>query len=119
MLTALAALLRAIGLACRGHRAVALENLALRQQLRALKHRRKRPTLRSWDRLFWMVLAKTWRDWRTALVGALGSSQCCLHADRSRKLKDCAKRSGRTWRALVYNGANSDSQNGKTQGERF
>jgi hypothetical protein len=33
MLTAFAVLLRAIGLAFCGHRAVALENLALRQQL--------------------------------------------------------------------------------------
>jgi transposase InsO family protein len=46
MLTALAVLLRAIGLTCRGHRAVALENLALRQQLHALKRAGKRSTLR-------------------------------------------------------------------------
>ena len=36
MLTALVVLLRCIGLRCCGHRAVALENLALRQQLAAL-----------------------------------------------------------------------------------
>jgi hypothetical protein len=36
MLTALVALLRSIGLLCRGHRAVALENVALRQQLAVL-----------------------------------------------------------------------------------
>jgi len=36
MLTALVVLLRSIGLICRGHRAVALENLALRQQMAAL-----------------------------------------------------------------------------------
>jgi hypothetical protein len=35
MLRALLVLLRSIGLICRGHRAVALENLALRQQLAA------------------------------------------------------------------------------------
>jgi hypothetical protein len=68
MLTAFAVLLRAIGLACRGHRAVALENVSLRQQLCALKRHVKRPTLRRRDRLFWIVLAKTWRGWRTALV---------------------------------------------------
>jgi putative transposase len=68
MLTAFAVLLRAIGLACRGHQAVALENLALRQQLCALKRHVKRPTLRRRDRLFWIVLAKRWRGWRTALV---------------------------------------------------
>ena len=36
MLTAFIVLLRSIGLICRGHRAVALENLALRQQLSAV-----------------------------------------------------------------------------------
>lgn len=68
MLTAVAVLLRAIGLACCGHRAVALENLALRQQLGALKRHVKRPTLRRRDRLFWIVLAKTWPSWRTDLI---------------------------------------------------
>ena len=42
MLTTLVGLLRSIGLICRGHRAVALENLAL--------------------------LAKGWQEWRTAVI---------------------------------------------------
>jgi putative transposase len=68
MLTALLVLLRSIGLLCRGHRTVALENLALRQQLAALTRTIKRPELRSSDRLFWILLSKTWREWRTALM---------------------------------------------------
>jgi putative transposase len=68
MLTALVVLLRSIGLMCRGHRAVALENLALRQQLAALTRTRKRPQLRPADRLFWILLANAWREWRTALM---------------------------------------------------
>ena len=68
MLTAPLVLLRSIGLMCRGHRAVALENLALRQQLAALTRTRKHTPLRSTDRLFWIVLAKAWREWRTALM---------------------------------------------------
>jgi hypothetical protein len=36
MLATLVVILRLLGLLCRGHRAVALENLALRQQLAAL-----------------------------------------------------------------------------------
>ena len=68
MLTALVVLLRAIGLICRGHRAVALENLALRQQLAALTRIRKRPQLRPTDRLFWILFANTWREWRTTLI---------------------------------------------------
>jgi hypothetical protein len=60
MLTGLVVLLRAIGLICRGHRAVALENLALRQQLAALTRIRKRSQLRPTDRLFWILLVNTW-----------------------------------------------------------
>jgi putative transposase len=52
---------------CRGHRAVALENLALRQQLAVLT-RTKRPLLRRGDQLFWILLAKSWLDWRSALI---------------------------------------------------
>jgi hypothetical protein len=51
---------------CRGYRAVALEKLALRQQLAALTH--QAPTLRRSDRLFWILLAKSWREWRSALI---------------------------------------------------
>src|SRR5262249_45707352 len=68
MLTALVVFLRTIGLICSGHRAVALENLALRQQLAALKRSVKRPRLRTRDRAFWILLANVWRDWRRALV---------------------------------------------------
>jgi putative transposase len=68
MLTAFLVLLRSIGLICRGHRAVALENLALRQQLAALTRTVNRPQLRMRDRLFWILLSKGWREWRTALI---------------------------------------------------
>src|SRR5262245_1576376 len=68
MLTALVVLLRSIGLICRGHRDVAFENLALRQQLAALTRDSKRPQLHPRERLFWILLAKTWRAWRTALI---------------------------------------------------
>src|SRR5712691_10067946 len=68
MLTAVVAFLRTIGLICAGHRGVALENLALRQQLAALKRSGRRPQLRTPDRVFWILLANAWRDWRKALV---------------------------------------------------
>jgi transposase InsO family protein len=68
MLTALVVALRSLALCCRGHRAVALENLALRQQLAVFKRTMKRPPLRPHDRLFWMLLINIWRQWRTALV---------------------------------------------------
>jgi putative transposase len=68
MLRALVVLLRSIGLLCRGHRAVALENLALRQQLAVLTRTRARLPLRPRDRLFWILLTNAWREWRTALL---------------------------------------------------
>src|SRR5712692_6954336 len=68
MLAALVVLLRSFRLLCSGHRAVALENLALRQQLAVFRRTVRRPHLRTSDRLFWVLLAKAWRDWRTALI---------------------------------------------------
>src|ERR1700688_1216326 len=64
----LVALIRSLALLCCGHRAVALENLALRQQLAMFKRTAKRPPLHHRDRLFWILLANAWRDWRTALI---------------------------------------------------
>jgi hypothetical protein len=67
MLELLIVVVRAVALALRGHRELVLENLALRQQLAAF-HRTMRCRLRPADRLFWMALAQTWRNWRTALI---------------------------------------------------
>jgi putative transposase len=68
MLELIIVLVRALALGCRGHHDLVLENLALRQQLHALRRAVKRPRLRRRDRLFWMALAKTWCRWRTAPV---------------------------------------------------
>src|SRR5439155_13842148 len=68
MLVAVVLFLRSFRLICSGHRAVALENLALRQQLAVFRRTVRRPQLRTRDRLFWVILAKAWQDWRTALV---------------------------------------------------
>ena len=45
---------------CGGHRQLALENLALRQQLAVYKRTASRPKLRRNDRLFWARLSKVW-----------------------------------------------------------
>ena len=49
---------RALALVCHGHHELVLENVALRQQLRAIKRTIKRPHLRRRDRVFWIVLAR-------------------------------------------------------------
>jgi hypothetical protein len=51
-----------------GYCQLALENLALRQQLAVYKRSAPRPRLRPADRLFWAGLAKLWTGWRQALV---------------------------------------------------
>jgi putative transposase len=53
--------------AVRERRDLALENLAIRQQLGVLKRRQGVPRLRRKDRLFWVVLSRIWAPWRRAL----------------------------------------------------
>jgi hypothetical protein len=42
--------------------------LALRQQLCVYKRKLKPPKLRNRDRLFWSLLSRIWRDWRSELI---------------------------------------------------
>ena len=51
-----------------GRAAAAMENLALRQQVAVFKQSVKRPKLRPRDRVFWVVLSRLWRNWRSALA---------------------------------------------------
>src|SRR2546422_3852729 len=51
----------------RTHRELALENLALRQQLAVWKARQPRPQLTAMDRMFWVVLSRLWKSWRHSL----------------------------------------------------
>src|SRR5499426_2364098 len=49
------------------HRELALENLALRQQLAVWKAREPRPRLTQMDRIFWVLLSRFWTNWRHSL----------------------------------------------------
>jgi len=60
MITFLLHLLRLLPFLCGGHRHLALENLALRQQLSVYKRTVTRPKLRATDRLLWVGLARAW-----------------------------------------------------------
>ena len=42
--------------------------LALRQQLVVYKRKSKKPLLKNRDRLFWSLLSKVWRDWKSELI---------------------------------------------------
>jgi len=60
MITLLLHLLRLLPVLCAGDRQLALENLALRQQLAMYKRMARRPKFR----LFWVWLARVWAGWR-------------------------------------------------------
>ena len=51
----------------RTHRELALENLALRQQLAVWTARQPRPRLTEMDRVFWVLLSRLWTSWRHSL----------------------------------------------------
>src|SRR6266404_5403040 len=68
MITPLLHLLRLLPFLFGGHRLLALENLALRQQLAVYKRTAPRPKLRTTDRFFWVGLARVWKGWRRPLV---------------------------------------------------
>ena len=68
MLHLLYALLATARSSSKSHRELALENLALRQQLAVLRRTTKRPKLINADRAFWVVLSRLWPEWRSALI---------------------------------------------------
>jgi len=49
-------------------RQLLLENLALRQQLAALKRKHPRPRLSGLDRVFWVLASKLWSGWKQSLL---------------------------------------------------
>ena len=61
-------LLRTFISALRSHRALALENLALRHQLEVLGRNTKRPRLTNKDRALWVIILRLWSDWRNPLA---------------------------------------------------
>jgi putative transposase len=63
MLAILLGMFRLVWLFGRGHHAVVLENLALRQQLLIYKRTKRRPPLVGRDRWFWIALSAVWKDW--------------------------------------------------------
>jgi transposase InsO family protein len=93
MITLLLHLLRLLPFLCGGHRRLAIENLALRQQLAVYKRTAPRPRLRTSDRLLWVGLAKVWTGWRQALV--IVSPATVLRWQRRRFREHWTRLSGR------------------------
>src|SRR5207253_10051636 len=68
MIDAMGLLFGAILRLFRARRSLLLENLALRQQLAALKRRHPRPRLAAFDKVFWVLARKFWSGWKQALI---------------------------------------------------
>src|SRR2546426_1510777 len=93
MIILLIHLLRLIPFLFGGHRQLALENLALRQQLAVYKRTVNRPKLQRSDRLLWVWLSRVWPAWRQALV--IVAPATVLRWQRRRFLRHWATLSGR------------------------
>src|SRR5213594_2354014 len=93
MITLLLHVLRVLPFLFGGHRQLAVENLALRQQLAVYKRTTARPKLRTTDRLFWIGLARVWAGWRQPLV--IVTADTVLRWQRRRFREHWTRLSGR------------------------
>ena len=92
------ALLGALRASLRTRTDLALENLALRQQLVLLRRRSKRPQFGRRDRLFWVWLSRRWAGWREALHVVRPETVIRWHRQGFRAFwtwKSCRRRVGR------------------------
>ena len=68
LVRAMALLVQTVRVLFRSRADLALENLALRQQVAVLKQKRSRPPLTPLDRAFWVALREDWSRWAQALI---------------------------------------------------
>ena len=76
---------RAIRAMCRCRADLVIENLALRQQVTALKKERPRPPLEDTDRAFWVALRSSWPAWASRLVIVNAYTVARWNRDRFRR----------------------------------
>ena len=76
---------RAIRAMCRRRADLVIENLALRQQVTALKKERPRPPLEDTDRAFWVALRSSWPAWASRLVIVNADTVARWNRDRFRR----------------------------------
>src|SRR2546428_5961761 len=99
MITLLLHVLRLLPFLFGGHRQLAVENLALRQQLAVYKRTTARPKLRTTDRLFWIWLARVWAGWRQPLVIVTAVAERTV----SRLMPKRRPQPSQTWRTFLAN----------------
>src|SRR5438105_5315211 len=101
MLKAVFCGLRFIILVLGGHKQTALENVALRQQLAILKRGTRRPKLQPRDRLFWVLLMRFWKSWKSALIIVQPNTVVGWHRKRFKRYWWRLSQSKRPGRPLV------------------
>ena len=67
MLKWLVILAQSLRSALKSRQDLALENIALRQQVAILKHKCPRPRLTNGDRLFWVLISRMWPAWENVI----------------------------------------------------
>ena len=78
-------LARALRAVLRSRSDLVFENIALRQQVEALKRRRPRPQLDDADRAFWLAMRSAWRGWAARLILVQPDTVVRWHRDRFRR----------------------------------
>ena len=76
---------RAVRALCRSRADLVIENLALKQQVTALKKERLRPRLDDVDRGFWVALRQSWSGWTSRLLIVNPETVARWHRDRFRR----------------------------------
>ena len=76
---------RVIRAMCRRRADLMLENVALRQQVTALKKERPRPPLEDTERVFWVALRGSWPVWASRLLIVHADTVARWHRDRFRR----------------------------------
>src|SRR5215469_5368248 len=100
----------------RSHKELLLENLVLRQQLAVLKQRNRRPKLRRFDKLFWVVIQRVWRGWQKSLLIVTPEAVVRWHREGFRQFwcwrsrhEAGRKRIGKEMRELILQMASENS----------
>ena len=74
---------------------LALENLALRQQLAVFKQETPRPYLTNTDRTFWVLLRSLWSKWSDSLIVVSPDTVVAWHQQGFHRFWDALSRKGR------------------------
>ena len=107
MVALILSLLGSLRSALRTRADLALENLALRQQLINLRRTSSRARLRNSDRAFWLVLSRFWSRWADVLVVVKPDTVVLSLANQSsgrRTEADSRWPAGPTWCSLARGG---------------